>query len=190
MSVESVVEQRRIIIAVTGSIAAYKACDLVRNLSKREIPVRVMMTENATRFIGPVTFQALSGRPVILNQWDEGMIHIDIKREAGIFAVIPATANIIGKFASGIADDIVSSAYLAMEVPRIIAPAMNPTMYASGSVQRNLRLLREDGIEIIEPGEGAVVCGDFGRGRIAPPEEIEKLLLDRYFQIVSPESIV
>jgi phosphopantothenoylcysteine decarboxylase len=170
------------VIAVSGSIAAYKTCELVRNIVKKGIPVRVMMTENATRFIGPVTFAALSNMPVIVNEWDQGMIHIDVKNEASVFAIVPATANIIGKIANGIADDAVSSAYLAMECPVIVAPAMNPNMYKSKPVQRNLKILKEDGVIVIDPMVGEVVCGDVGPGKMAEVQQIEKIILEYHYK--------
>ena len=173
-------EQKHIIIAVTGSIAAYKACDLVRELIKKECIVSVIMTENAARFVGPLTFQALTNRRVYCGSFDEDMDHIDIKNMASVFCVAPATANIIGKMANGIADDIVSSSYLALSCPVIVAPAMNPAMYSSKAVQRNLEILRNDGITIIEPEEGTVVCGDTGQGRLADIKIIENEILNIY----------
>jgi phosphopantothenoylcysteine decarboxylase/phosphopantothenoylcysteine decarboxylase/phosphopantothenate--cysteine ligase len=165
------------VIAISGSIAAFRICELVRSLTKKSIPVRVMMTRNATRFIGPVTFEALTGKKVIVDEWEAGMLHIDVKNEASVFCVAPATANIIGKMAHGIADDAVSSAYLAMNAPVMIAPAMNPNMYTSPAVQRNLKQLKEDGVEIIDPTSGVVICGDEGRGRMADLPDIEAAIL-------------
>ncbi len=174
--------KKKIIIAITGSIAAYKTCDLTRNLVKKGFPVKVMMTDNATRFIGPVTFATITNEKVITNNWDDGMIHIDVKNEAGVFAIIPATANIIGKIANGIADDIVSSSYLAVNCTVIIAPAMNPHMYASKPVQRNLKILKEDGVIILDPSEGEVICGDIGKGKMMDIETIEKILIENYLK--------
>lgn len=173
-------EEKSILIAVTGSIAAYKTCDLVRSLVKKGYPVHVIMTESATRFVGPVTFQALSGHAVYCNQWDEGMIHIDAKNLAGVFAVIPASANIIGKMANGIADDLVSSTYLALQCPVLIAPAMNPGMYGSFAVTRNLQRLSDDGVQIIDPGSGEVICGDTGQGKMADIQMIEQRIIEMF----------
>lgn len=170
------------VIAVSGSIAAYKTCELVRNLTKKGITVRVMMTKNATRFIGPVTFSALTNMPVILDNWDDGMLHIDIKNEASVFAIVPATANIIGKIANGIADDVVTSTYLALNCPVIIAPAMNPNMYNSKAVQRNLKILKDDGVIILDPTEGVVVCGDIGYGKMMDVDIIEKTILQIHYE--------
>lgn len=172
--------EKSIIIAVTGSIAAYRACELVRSLMKQGCSVQVIMTENAQRFVGKLTFQTLTGQPVFINEWEEGMLHIDLKRKAAVFAVIPATANIIGKFACGIADDIVSSTYLAMQCPKVIAPAMNPGMYSSPAVQRNLKILKNDGVLILDPVDGTVICGDEGKGKIADNLVIEKKLIELY----------
>jgi phosphopantothenoylcysteine decarboxylase/phosphopantothenoylcysteine decarboxylase/phosphopantothenate--cysteine ligase len=173
------------VIAVSGSIAAYKTCELVRSIVKKGISVRVMMTENATRFIGPVTFAALTNKSVIVNEWDQGMLHIDVKNEASVFAIVPATANIIGKMANGIADDSITSAYLAMDCPVIIAPAMNPNMYHSRAVQRNLQRLKEDGVIIIDPMIGEVICGDIGPGKMADIQEIEKIILKYHYNYES-----
>lgn len=170
-------EEKHPVIAVTGSIAAFRICELVRSLTKKGIPVRVMMTRNATRFVGPVTFEALTGMKVIVDDWEEGMLHIDVKNEASVFCVAPATANIIGKMAQGIADDTVSSAYLAMNAPVMIAPAMNPNMYSAPAVQRNLRQLKEDGVEIVDPMSGVVICGDEGRGKMADLPVLEAAIL-------------
>ncbi len=170
------------VIAVSGSIAAYKTCELVRNLVKKGVSVRVMMTKNAMRFIGPITFTAITNKPVIIDEWDQGMLHIDVKNEASVFAIVPATANIIGKMANGIADDVVSSAYLAMECPVIIAPAMNPNMYQSKPVQRNLQTLKNDGVIILEPIEGEVICGDIGQGKMMDIQQIEKIILKYHYE--------
>jgi len=181
---------KTLVIAVSGSIAAYRTCELVRNLIKREFPVQVMMTANAERFVGRITFQALSGNPVYSSSWDQGMVHIDMKNMAAVFAVVPATANIIGKFAAGIADDLVSSTYPALECPVILAPAMNPGMFNSKAVQRNLDTLRRDGVQIIDPVEGEVVCGDTGQGKMAGIENIEKILIEKYNLVAGSDSVI
>lgn len=171
-----------ILIAVSGSIAAYKSCDLVRSLVKQGFPVRVIMTENAARFVGPVTFQALTGHNVYTSEWEAGMVHIDMKNLAAVFGVVPASANIIGKMANGIADDIVSSTYLAATCPVYVAPSMNPGMFQNAAVQRNLATLSGDGVRIIDPGEGEVVCGDVGQGKMADIATIERELIAAYKQ--------
>ncbi|HRG45419.1 MAG TPA: phosphopantothenoylcysteine decarboxylase [Leptospiraceae bacterium] len=169
---------KEIVIAVTGSIAAYKTCELVRNLTKEGFPVRVIMTLHATEFIGRITFEALSGRPVRINEYDTGMAHIELKNIASVFAVVPATANIIGKFANGIADDLVTSTYLASTCPILIAPAMNPGMYTSPAVTRNLQTLEKDGVQILDPSSGVVVCGDAGQGKLADISLIQNKIIE------------
>lgn len=172
--------KKEILVAVSGSIAAYKTCELVRNLTKEGYPVNVIMTANATRFIGPITFEALTNKKVRINEYEQGMAHIDAKNSASVMAVVPATANIIGKMANGIADDLVTSTYLAANCPVIVAPAMNPFMYAHPSVQRNLKRLIEDGVILADPSEGVVVCGDEGYGKLAEISIIQKMILDLY----------
>lgn len=168
---------KEIVIAVTGSIAAYKTCELVRNLTKNGFPVRVIMTRHATEFIGRITFEALTGKPVRIEEYDTGMAHIELKNIASVFAVVPATANIIGKFANGIADDLVTSTYLASTCPILLAPAMNPGMYGSPAVQRNLQTLEKDGVIILDPSSGVVVCGDEGQGKLADLDLIQNRII-------------
>jgi phosphopantothenoylcysteine decarboxylase len=175
---------KEIVIAVTGSIAAYKTCELVRNLTKEGFPVRVIMTTHATEFIGRITFEALSGRPVRINEYDTGMAHIELKNIASIFAVVPATASIIGKFANGIADDLVTSTYLASTCPILIAPAMNPGMYASPAVKRNLQTLEKDGVHILDPSSGVVVCGDEGQGKLADISFIQNKIIELHKKVI------
>ncbi len=170
-----------IILAVTGGIAAYRTCDLVRSLVKQGESVQVLMTENATKFVGTTTFEALTDRPVYSGNWDSGMIHIRMKNMARIFAVVPATANTIGKFASGIADDIVSTTYMVAvghKIPVMIAPSMNPGMYMSPAVVRNIKTLQSDGVVIQDPSTGAAVCGDEGKGKMASVNDIENAIMN------------
>ncbi len=171
---------KEILVAVSGSIAAYKACELVRNLTKEGYPVGVIMTAHATQFVGPITFEAMTGKKVRVDEYEQGMAHIDAKNSASVIAVVPATANIIGKMANGIADDLVTSAYLAATCPVIVAPAMNPFMYAHPAVQRNLKRLADDGVILADPSEGVVVCGDEGYGKLAEISVIQKLILDAH----------
>ncbi|WCL48871.1 flavoprotein [Leptospira sp. GIMC2001] len=166
-----------ILIAVSGSIASYRACELVRNLTKLGHSVRVIMTPNATEFIRPLTFEALTSKPVLYDEYSSGMPHIEAKYGADIMAIVPATANLIGKMANGIADDIVTSTYLAIQCPVIVAPAMNPGMWNHKAVQRNISRLMEDGIHIISPENGVVVCGDEGQGKLADISYIESEIL-------------
>ncbi|EMM95713.1 flavoprotein [Leptospira interrogans serovar Zanoni str. LT2156] len=172
--------KKEILVAVSGSIAAYKTCELVRNLTKEGYPVSVIMTANATKFVGPITFEALTGKKVRVDEYEQGMAHIDAKNSASVIAIVPATANIIGKMANGIADDLVTSTYLAANCPVVIAPAMNPFMYAHPAVQRNLKRLIEDGVILADPSEGVVVCGDEGYGKLAEISIIQKMILDLY----------
>ena len=169
-------DKKTVVMGISASIAAYKSCDLVRSLVKKKYDVHVILTPNAERFVGKVTWQALSGNRAFSSEWEEGMLHIELKNLADIFVVVPATANCIAKLAHGIADDIVSSTYLALDCPVLVAPAMNPTMYAAVAVQRNLATLREGGVGIIEAVGGEVLCGDTGQGKMAPIESIEETI--------------
>ncbi|MCE9598650.1 MAG: phosphopantothenoylcysteine decarboxylase [Spirochaetia bacterium] len=171
----------KVVIGVTGSIAAYRACELVRNLTKKNVAVTVCMTEGAEHFVSKTTFEALSGRAVYGSQWEQGMPHIELKRFANLLAIVPATANCIGKLAAGIADDLLTSTYLAHTGKVLIAPSMNPGMYASKAVQRNLKQLKEDGVLIVDPSDGEAVCGDEGQGKLATVDVIES----RIIQLIS-----
>ena len=167
---------RSIVVGVTGGIAAYKAAALVSRLTQRGADVRVIMTESATRFIAPLTFQALSRHHVhtdIFDERDPAVIsHIDLADHADLVIVAPATANIIAKMAHGLADDMLSTTLLATTAPILVAPAMNVHMYAHPAVQANLRLLAERGVRFVEPGTGPLACGYVGKGRMAEPEVI------------------
>nr|WP_040911285.1 phosphopantothenoylcysteine decarboxylase [Leptospira broomii] len=176
--------KKDILIAVSGSIAAFRTCELVRNLTKEGYPVSVIMTEHATKFIGPITFEALTGKKVRVDEYEQGMAHIDARNSAAVFAVVPATANIIAKMANGIADDLVTSTYLAANCPVLIAPAMNPNMFLHPSTQRNLKLLQADGVKILDPQEGVVVCGDEGYGKLADIALIQAKILEAYLKFV------
>lgn len=166
----------RILLGVTGGIAAYKAVDVLRRLREQDAEVRVVMTRNATRFVTPLTFSALSGIPVLTDEFAEGewgsMGHISVTDGLDLALVIPATANIIGKMAAGIADDTLSTALMAAECPIIVAPAMNDRMYRNAVLQRNIAGLRMIGIQFIDPETGALACGTNGQGRLASPESI------------------
>ncbi|MGC9320105.1 MAG: bifunctional phosphopantothenoylcysteine decarboxylase/phosphopantothenate--cysteine ligase CoaBC [Armatimonadota bacterium] len=171
---------RRIVVAVTGGIAAYKACDLVSALATAGAQVRVVMTRNAQRFVGPLSFATLSGSQVLCDMWAERdeIQHISLADFAEAVIVAPATANIIGKHASGIADDLLSSALLTFDCPVIVAPAMNTRMLDGAAVQGNLRTLRERGVRIVEPEEGRLACGEEGAGRLPPTEMLLDALED------------
>jgi phosphopantothenoylcysteine decarboxylase/phosphopantothenate--cysteine ligase len=165
-----------IALGVTGGIGAYKAVEVARGLQKRGHDVVAVMTRAAARFVGPVTFEAITRRPVITSQWRPGMNadieHIAIADGIALLLVAPCTANVIGKFANGIADDFLTSLYLATKAPVLIAPAMNVNMLAHEAVQRNLQTLTARGVRFVEPGEGYLACGWIGKGRLAEPAEI------------------
>jgi phosphopantothenoylcysteine decarboxylase/phosphopantothenate--cysteine ligase len=165
-----------IALGVTGGIGAYKAVEVCRGLQRHGLDVVAVMTRSAARFVGPVTFEAMTRRPVITSQWKPGMNadieHIAIADQIALLLVAPCTANIIGKFAAGIADDFLSSLYLATRAPVLLAPAMNSNMLAHDAVQRNVRTLAARGVRFVEPGEGYLACGWIGKGRLAEPSEI------------------
>jgi phosphopantothenoylcysteine decarboxylase/phosphopantothenate--cysteine ligase len=165
-----------IALGVTGGIGAYKAVEVCRGLQKGGHDVVAVMTRAATRFVRPITFEAITRRPVITSQWKPGanadIEHIAIADEIALLLVAPCTANVIGKFANGIADDFLTSLYLASKAPLLIAPAMNSNMLAHDAVQRNLQTLAARGTRFVEPGEGYLACGWIGKGRLAEPEDI------------------
>src|SRR3954466_3501635 len=165
-----------IALGVTGGVGAYKAVEVCRGLQKRAQDVVAVMTRAATRFVGALTFEAITRRPVITSQWRPGanadIEHIALADTAALLLVVPCTANVIGKFANGIADDFLSSLYLATKAPVLIAPAMNTNMLAHEAVQQNLRALAQRGVRFVEPGEGYLACGWIGKGRLAEPPEI------------------
>jgi phosphopantothenoylcysteine decarboxylase/phosphopantothenate--cysteine ligase len=164
-------------LGVCGGIGAYKAVEVCRGLQKRGHDVVAVMTRAATRFVGPLTFEAITRRPVITSQWKPGVNagdieHISIADSIDLLLVAPCTANVIGKFANGIADDFLSSLYLATRAPALLAPAMNSNMLAHDAVQRNLQTLSARGVRFVEPGEGYLACGWIGKGRLAEPDTI------------------
>ena len=172
---------QRVVLGVTGGIAAYKAAELTRLLVKEGIAVDVVMTAAATKFIAPMTMQALSGNPVLTDLWESGsanaMGHIDLSRHADAIVVAPASADFIAKLAHGFADDLLSALCLARDCPLLIAPAMNVQMWGNAATQRNVAQLHADAIEILGPGCGDQACGEFGDGRMLEPEEILAALL-------------
>lgn len=165
-----------IALGVTGGIGAYKAVEVCRGLQKAGHDVVAVMTRSAARFVGPITFEAITRRPVITSQWRTGantdIEHVAIADEIALLLVAPCTANTLGKFAHGIADDFLSSLYLATRAPVLLAPAMNSTMLAHDAVQQNLRTLTGRGVRMVEPGDGYLACGWIGKGRLAEPAEI------------------
>lgn len=170
---------QKIVLAITGSIAAYKSCELMRLLIKRGAEVSVIMTEAAQRFITPLTFKALGAKCVYTGDWDQSespIPHIEATKNANLLLVAPATANILAKAAQGLADDILSAAILAARCPVAYAPAMNTFMWHNQATQRNVAQLTQDGAIFLGPASGDQACGDIGSGRMLEPEEIIELL--------------
>jgi phosphopantothenoylcysteine decarboxylase / phosphopantothenate---cysteine ligase len=172
---------RRVVLGITGGIAAYKAAELTRLLVKEGIAVDVVMTEAATQFIAPMTLQALSGNAVHSGLWDSGaanaMGHIELSRHADAIVVAPASADFIAKLANGFADDLLSTLCLARDCGLLIAPAMNRQMWSSAPTQRNVAQVRADGVEVLGPGSGDQACGEIGDGRMFEAEEILAALI-------------
>lgn len=175
-----IVRNKNIVLGVSGGIAAYKACALTSKLTQKGANVRVVMTENACQFVSPLTFQALSRNPVYTDTFDEKdpekIAHIDVADWADLIIIAPATANILGKIANGIADDMLSTVILASKAPVYIAPAMNVNMYAHPAVVKNMRELEQSGYYFIEPGAGYLACGWVGKGRLEEPEKIIEVI--------------
>lgn len=167
---------KRIVLGVTGGIAAYKAAELVRLLGKQGADVQVAMTEGATHFVTATTFQALSGNPVYLDQWDarmpNAMAHIDLSRQADLILVAPASADFMARIANGMADDLLATMVLARTCPLMVAPAMNRQMWENPATQRNVATLAADGVAMIGPACGEQACGEVGAGRMLEPEEV------------------
>ncbi len=176
---------QRIVLGVTGGVAAYKAAELARLLVKRGIDVQTVMTEAATRFVAPATFQALTGRPVFTDLWDEridnGMAHIDLTRDADAVLVAPASADFLAKLAQGAASDLLSTLCLARSCALLAAPAMNLQMWEQPASRRNVAQLKADGVVLLGPAAGEQACGEVGPGRMLEPEELVEAL-EAYFQ--------
>jgi phosphopantothenoylcysteine decarboxylase/phosphopantothenate--cysteine ligase len=167
---------RHLLLGVTGGVAAYKVAELCRALQRAGATVQVVMTEAATHFVGPATFQALSGRPVFTDQWDSrvgnNMAHIELSREADAVLIAPASTDFIAKLANGLCDDLLSTLCVARDCPLIVAPAMNRQMWAHPATQRNVATLRADGVHVFGPASGDQACGETGLGRMLEPEEL------------------
>ena len=167
---------RRVLLGVTGGIAAYKVAELARLLIRNNVDVQVAMTEAATRFVTPATFQALTGKPVVTDLWDPGfansMAHIELSRGVDAIVVAPASADFLAKLAHGHADDLLSTTCLARNTPLLVAPAMNVEMWDNPATQRNVATLRADGVTVMGPAPGDQACGEVGMGRMLEPEEI------------------
>ena len=166
----------KLVLGITGGIAAYKAAELVRLLVKNNIDVQVVMTESACQFITPVTMQALSGKPVFTGMWDSainnGMPHIELSRDADAIVIAPATAEFVAKLLHGRADDLLSTLCLARDCPLLVAPAMNKQMWENPATQRNFAQLIADNITVLGPGSGEQACGEIGQGRMLEPEQL------------------
>ncbi|MDO8310647.1 MAG: flavoprotein, partial [Sideroxyarcus sp.] len=172
-------QTKRIVLGITGGIAAYKAAELARLLVKQGITVQAAMTEAATHFITPATMQALTGHPVLLDQWqdDKGMAHIHSSRVADAIVIAPATADFIAKLAHGLADDLLSTLCLARDCPLLVAPAMNQQMWSNATTQRNMQRLIADGVTVLGPDSGVQACGEAGMGRMLEAEELGRDIL-------------
>src|SRR2546423_1544603 len=175
-------EGKRVALGVSGGIAAYKAVEILRGLQRAGCNVRVGMTRRACEFVTPLTFRALSGSHVVVDDYapdnPDPIAHITFSQTVELFLVAPATANIIAKFAAGVADDFLTSTYLASNAPVLVAPAMNTTMLKHPATQRNLARLRADGVRIVEPDAGEMACGTIGPGRLSDPQLIVAAALE------------
>src|SRR6266704_4681330 len=175
----------RVGLGVTGGIAAYKAVEVLRGLQRFGCEVRVAMTRHACEFVQPLTFRALSGSYVIVDDYSsdnpDPIAHITFSQTIDLFLIAPATANVIAKMANGVADDFVTSTYLACTAPVLRAPAMNSTMWRHPATQRNIQKLRSDGVQIIQPDEGEMACRTIGPGRLSEPE----IIINRGLEILN-----
>ncbi|MDE6186084.1 MAG: phosphopantothenoylcysteine decarboxylase, partial [Lachnospiraceae bacterium] len=169
---------KHIVLGVTGSIAAYKIAKLASMLKKQKADVTVIMTRNATNFINPITFEALTGNKCLVDTFDRNfqhsVEHVSLAKQTDVLMIAPASANVIAKAAHGIADDMLTTTLLACQCPKVIAPAMNTRMYLNPIVQDNMKILERYGMEVIKPATGYLACGDTGEGKMPEPE----LLLD------------
>ncbi len=182
-------EGKHIVLGVTGSIAAFKAASLASMLKKRGADVTVIMTQNATNFINPITFESLTGNKCLIDTFDRNfqysVEHVSLAKQTDVVMVAPASANVIAKAAHGIADDMLTTTLLACQCPKIIAPAMNTRMYQNPIVQDNMKLLQEYGMEVITPATGYLACGDIGEGKMPEPE----LLLEYIIRELYPKDM-
>lgn len=175
--------KKNILIGVTGGIAAYKTCDIVSRLKKEGFEIDVIMTEHAQEFVRPLTFQTLSGNKVVTDMFEQptrwDVEHIELAKKADLVLIAPATANIIGKLAHGIADDMLSTTVMATKAEVILSPAMNTAMYENPIVQDNIRILKQRGYRFIDPASGLLACGDVGAGKMESPEKIVDVVMMR-----------
>ena len=175
---------KTVVIVVSGGIAVYKACDVVSRLKKLNANVHVIMTKSATEFVTPLTFQSLSQNYVVSDMFEEpktwDVEHISLAKKADVFLIAPATANVIGKVANGIADDMLTTTVMATTGKVLIAPAMNTNMYRNPILQRNISILKELGYNFVDPDSGRLACGDIGEGKLASPEKIVDAVVDLF----------
>lgn len=179
-------EQKTVLIGVSGGVAAYKSCEVLRGLQKAGVRVKVVMTEHATHFVDPLTFRALTNEPVAIGLFDDPqdpIHHISLAQEADVFLLAPCTANVMAKAAHGIADDLLSTTILATTAPVMVAPAMNVHMYENAATQENMATLKRRGFTFIEADEGYLACGDVGKGRMADPDIIVAAVLKKLDEI-------
>jgi phosphopantothenoylcysteine decarboxylase/phosphopantothenate--cysteine ligase len=176
-----VLKGKTVLLGVSGGIAAYKAAMLASDLVKSGATVHVLMTQNATEFISPVTFETLTGNKALVDTFDRNfqwnVEHVALAKRADVFLAAPATANLIAKFAAGIADDMLTTTFLACTCPKLVAPAMNTAMYENPITQRNMETLRSFGMTIVEPGDGHLACGDDGKGRLPDPPVLKEAVI-------------
>lgn len=174
-------ENKTVVLGVTGSIAAYKIASLASSLVKKGANVHVIMTQNATNFINPITFESLTGRKCLVDTFDRNfefqVEHVSLAKQADVFMVAPASANVIGKIAGGIADDMLTTTIMACKAPKIISPAMNTNMFENPIVQDNIQKLKDYGYEVIDPASGYLACGDTGAGKMPEPEVLESYIM-------------
>lgn len=178
---EKILSGRTVVLGVTGSIAAYKIANLASSLVKKGANVHVIMTKNATNFINPITFETLTGNKCLVDTFDRNfefsVEHVSLAKQADIFMVAPASANVIGKIANGIADDMLTTTIMACKCHKIISPAMNTNMFKNPIVQNNIQKLKNYGYEIIEPASGYLACGDVGAGKMPEPAVLESYIM-------------
>ena len=176
-------DKKCVVVGVSGGVAVYKALDVISRLRKKDVEIHVIMTKSATEFVTPLSFQSLSQNMVIIDMFAEPKAweiqHISLAKKADLMLIVPATANIIGKVANGIADDMLSTTIMATKAPVVFCPAMNTNMYENPIVQRNISLLKELGYEFIEPASGRLACGDEGKGKLQDTEIIAEETLRR-----------
>lgn len=180
---------KHIVLGVTGSIAAYKIASLASMLKKRGADITVIMTQNATNFINPITFESLTGNKCLVDTFDRNfqhsVEHVSLAKQTDVVLVAPASANVIAKAAHGIADDMLTTTLLACQCPKIFAPAMNTRMYQNPIVQDNMRILQNYGMEVIAPASGYLACGDTGEGKMPEPE----LLFEYIIKALTPKDM-